>query len=69
MENNNDRVENLLVLILLNSMKGATTAEKALQLNLAGFTNVEIADFLQTTSSVVAQSLYTKRKGKSKKRK
>lgn len=69
MANNSDRIENLLVMILLNSMKGATIAEKARQLNLAGFTNVEIADFLQTTSFVVAQSLYVKRKGKSKKKK
>jgi hypothetical protein len=56
-------------MILLNSMRGATIAEKAHQLNLAGFTNVEIADFLQTTAPVIAQSLYSKRKTKSKKKK
>ena len=68
MANERDRIENLLVLILLSFMEGATIAKKAHQLNLAGFTNVEIADFLQTTPSVIAQSLYVKRKGKSKKK-
>lgn len=69
MRDKNDRTENLLVMILLNSMKGAPIAEKAHQLNLAGFSNVEIADFLQTSTPVIAQSLYSKRKSKSKKKK
>ena len=40
-------------------------AEKMKQLNLAGFSNIEIAEFLQTTPAVVAQLLYmSKRSGK-----
>lgn len=54
-----DRTERLLALMLLQQMKGSSQADKALQLNLAGFSNTEIADLLQTTSAVVAQSLYT----------
>lgn len=67
MEKNNKRIEKLLVLILLNSLKGAPIAKKALQLNLAGFSNVEIANFLQTSSQVITQSLYQVRKTKKKK--
>lgn len=52
------RIERLLALLLIQQMKGAQR-EKALQLNLAGFSNAEIADLLQTTSAVVAQSLYS----------
>ena len=60
------RVENLLALLLLRQLKGETLVEKVQQLNLAGFTNTEIANLLQTTSAVVAQSLYTGKKGKIK---
>jgi hypothetical protein len=59
-----DRVERLLALILLGGMKGATQREKIQQLNLAGFSNVEIADLLQTTSAVVSQGLYESKKGR-----
>jgi DNA-directed RNA polymerase specialized sigma24 family protein len=52
------RIERLLALILIQQMKGSQR-EKALQLNLAGFSNAEIADILQTTSAVIAQSLYS----------
>ena len=52
-----DRVERLLALLLLAQMKGVTQREKIYQLNLAGFSNVEIADLLQTTSAVVRQRL------------
>lgn len=65
----NERIEKLLVLLLLSSLKGASIAKKALQLNLAGFSNIEIADFLQTSSQVVTQSLYEARKKKLRKRK
>jgi DNA-directed RNA polymerase specialized sigma24 family protein len=58
---NTDRVEMLLALMLLNSMKSASQQEKIVQLSLAGFSNVEIADLLQTTSAVVAQSIYAAR--------
>lgn len=62
---NTDRTERLLALILLNQMKDAPQRDRIVQLNLAGFTNVEIANILQTTSAVVAQVLYaTKKSGR-----
>ena len=61
-EYTDDRLERLLVLILLQSMKGTSQAEKATQLNLAGFSNIEIAEFLQTSPAVVATLLYKTRK-------
>ena len=60
------RVEKMLALLLLQGMKGATQAEKALQLSLAGFTSVEIADLLNTTTAVIHQHLYKMRKKKKK---
>lgn len=72
MEDKNERIENLLAMLLIHTMKGASVAEKALALSLAGFTNIEIADFLQTTSASINQSLYERRKrrsfGRSKKK-
>jgi len=56
----------MLALLLLQGMKGATQAEKAVQLSLAGFTAVEIADLLDTNAAVVHQHLYTMRKKKKK---
>jgi len=67
-ENGNERIENLLVLILLDSLKEAKLPEKALQLNLAGFTNIEIANFLRTSPQVVANALSEMRKKKRKKK-
>ena len=64
---NEDRIERLLALILLNQMKGATRQKKVTQLNLAGFSNVEIANMLETTSASVSQALYDARKSKPKK--
>jgi hypothetical protein len=61
-----DRIERLLALLVVQGMKGATQADKALQLSLAGFTNVEIGDLLQTTQGVIAQNLYAARKKKKK---
>jgi len=63
-----ERVENLLALILLNSIKGAKRGEKALQLSLAGFSNIEIANFLQTSAQVIANILSKERGKKAKKR-
>lgn len=60
------RTEYLLALILLNGMKNATQREKVHQLNLAGFSNSEIADLLQTTSAVIAQALYEGRRKSSR---
>jgi predicted transcriptional regulator len=61
-----DRTEKLLALLLLQSMKGATQAEKAVELSTAGFTAVEIADLLDTRAAVVHQYLYVARKKKAK---
>jgi predicted transcriptional regulator len=60
-----NRVEKLLALLLLNEMKGSPQNSKIHNLNLAGFSNVEIADLLQTTPAVVSQGLYTAKKTKS----
>ena len=57
-----DRAEKLLALLLLQQLKSSSQREKALHLSLAGFTNTEIADLLQTTTGVVAQSLYEARR-------
>jgi hypothetical protein len=57
-----NRAEKTLALILLQSLKGSTEANKAMHLSLGGFTAVEIADLLQTTAAVVRQHLYTARK-------
>lgn len=59
-----ERTETLLALILLQQMKSASQQEKIVQLNIAGFSNLEIANILETTTAVVAQSLYTSRKEK-----
>ena len=66
-KNENDRIENLLVVILLNSIKAAKINEKASQLKLAGFSNIEIADFLKTSPQVVANALFGERKKTKKK--
>ncbi len=57
-----ERTERLLAILLLESMKGASQREKAVRLSLAGFSNVEIADLLQTSAQVVAQRLHESRK-------
>lgn len=54
-----NRIEKLLALLLLQQLK--SQQDKILALNLAGFTNTEIADLLQTTSASVSQSLYLSR--------
>ncbi len=41
--------------------------DKALQLSIAGFTNVEIGNLLQTNPAVIASNLYAERKKKKKK--
>jgi transcriptional regulator len=62
MEDRFDRIEKLLALILLELMKGTSQAVKIRQLNLAGFTNAEIADFLETKAAVVSVRLSESRK-------
>lgn len=64
-----ERIEKLLALLLLNSLKGASIREKASQLSSAGFSNIEIADLLRTSAQVVTQSLYEARKKKPRKKK
>lgn len=68
-----ERVERLLALLLLQQMKLAPQRDKALQLSVAGFTNTEIADLLQTNAAVVSQQLYEARrkpaKGQKRRRK
>ena len=54
MENRFDRIEKLLSLILIELMKGTSQSEKIRRLTIAGFTNTEIADFLETKAAVVA---------------
>lgn len=61
-EDNTKRIEKLLALLLINTLKEGTMADKAFQLNLAGLTNGEIAELLGTSSGVIAQSLYEKKK-------
>jgi DNA-binding CsgD family transcriptional regulator len=61
-----ERSEKILALILLQGMKGATQAEKAVQLSVAGFTAAEIADMLDTNAATVHQHLYSMRKKKKK---
>lgn len=63
-----DRSERILTLMLLQSMKGQTQREKAVQLSLAGFSNIEIANLLDTTPQVVSSLLYEARKSKSSKK-
>lgn len=61
----NDRVERLLGLLLVHQTKGGI-GEKALQLTIAGFSQLEIADMLQTTTATIRQSLYAMRKKEKK---
>lgn len=57
-----ERIERLLVLILLQSMKESSQAEKIHQLNIACFSNIQIAEFLQTTPGAVAVQLHHSKK-------
>jgi len=66
MENSFDRIETLLALILIQNMKDSKQEEKTKTLNKAGFSNVEIAELLNTQPQVIANYLY-KSKKKSKK--
>lgn len=53
-----ERSERLLALILLEQMKGASQKEKISHLNMAGFSNVEIAELLGVSPGLIAQQLY-----------
>jgi len=62
MESRSERIERLLVALLLQSMKNASKKDKAMQLNIAGFSNIEIAEFLGTSPQAIGQYLYETRK-------
>ena len=62
MGGNNERSERLLVLLLLQTLKGAPQKEKIIQLNIAGFSNIEIAEFLKTKPTVVAKEISLSKK-------
>jgi DNA-directed RNA polymerase specialized sigma24 family protein len=64
----NDRSERLLALLLIEQMKGSRQRDRVAKLNLAGFSNVEIADILQITSAQVARELYDARQAPAKKK-
>jgi hypothetical protein len=64
----NDRTEKLMALLLLHQLKSSSMKEKAVQLSIAGFTNLEIADLLQTTTGVVAVRLHEARHSPKKKK-
>jgi DNA-directed RNA polymerase specialized sigma24 family protein len=68
-DNPQDRVEKLLALLLLQSMKGANQREKVVQLSLGGFSNIEIANLLGTSTGVVATYMSAARKGKTRSKK
>jgi DNA-binding CsgD family transcriptional regulator len=60
----NSRIERLLVALLLQSMKGTSLTERIKVLNMAGFSNVEVADILDVTAHSVSQQLYAAQKAK-----
>ena len=62
----NERIERLLVLLLLQAMKGLPQRDKVIQLNIAGFSNIEISEFLGTNSATIASLLYQSKKSKRK---
>lgn len=62
MKNENERIEALLALVLVRSFKDEPMVGAASALSMAGFTNVEIADLLQTSPQTITQLLYEKRK-------
>lgn len=69
MSNSTERSERLLALLLLQTLKGASQKEKIIQLNMAGFSNIEIAELLKTKPTVVAKEISVSQKsGNSRKK-
>ena len=62
MTENGERIEGLLLAILLQLMRGVNQGEKIHLLNVAGLSNLEIADMVKTTPDVVASTIYALRK-------
>lgn len=54
-----DRIERLLALLLTQPMK--SERDRMVSLSVAGFSNIEIADLLQTSAANVASRLYEAR--------
>ena len=63
-----NRTERLLALLLIQQVKSSPQKEKVRLLSLAGYSNLEIADLLETTSAVVSTILYQARKAGTKKK-
>ncbi len=61
-----ERIEKLLGLLLIQGAKEQSLRDRVGLLNLAGFSNIEIADLLQTSAQVVRQVLYETRKERKK---
>jgi DNA-directed RNA polymerase specialized sigma24 family protein len=61
-----DKLEKILAMLLIQSMKETKQADKVFALSVAGFSNSEAADLLGTTAATVNQLLYERRKGKPK---
>lgn len=59
-----DRAERLLALLLLQQLKGASQKERAKALSLAGYSNLEIADLLETTPAAIATMRYQVRQAR-----
>lgn len=69
MKNADERTERLLTLILLEMMKGKKQEDKAKALNMVGFSNIEIAEILNTSNQSIATYLYRSKKKKGTKKK
>lgn len=63
-----DRTEGLLALVLLSLNENKSTKQKASLLSSAGFSNVEIANLLNTSAAAIAQALYEHRRDGGSKR-
>lgn len=63
MEINLERIEKMLALVVLSTMKDAPQGEKAMAMSRVGYQSKEIAALLGTTPAVVSQQLYEQRKG------
>ncbi len=61
-----DRIERLLALLLLQRMKGSSQRDRAVVLSLAGFSNTQIADLLETRATVIASTLSQARRRRSR---
>ena len=63
-----ERIERLLALILIEALKNSSQKEKVWKLNQAGFSNIEIAELLDTKPAVIATNIYEYKKSKKNKK-